>query len=109
MALPACKCRRVIETLRKLGATHAATMHDLAARGVPHAWTKQDWLLHFAEEERLLFPRLAARGQLALVRTLAQEHAFFRGELQRYGRIVSQDRMDHHAEVEDNAVLSIAA
>lgn len=109
MALPACKCRKVIETLKRLGARHAAYMHDLAARGVPHEWTREDWLLHFREEEVLLFPLLIARGHGPLVRKLAGEHAFFRNELTQYGRIVSLDRMDKHAEIEDQAVLSLAA
>jgi len=109
MALPPCKCRRVIAVLTRLGATHAARMHDASSRGEVIEWSPEDWKLHFSEERRLLFPMMRKRlpRMIPLIAALEQEHGMFLGELKLYGRIMSEKRMERHAEIEDQLVLAL--
>lgn len=51
----ACSCAETAKFLASLGCPHAAKMH---AVGVGLSWTVDDLLVHFAEEERYLFPIL---------------------------------------------------
>jgi len=99
----ACNCQKVMVFLRQIGATHAAEMH----KDPKKAWSARDWLLHFMEEEELLWPIFYQTGHGFVVAELNQEHAIFRSEIARYGRIISTGLLDQHARTEDETVECI--
>lgn len=76
------------------GAPHATMVHK-AARA-ESSWSSVDWLRHFEEEERFLFPRFPRYAQ----RILTQQHEYFRTQLRRFGTIDNQ-AMKKHAAMED--------
>jgi hypothetical protein len=65
--------------------------------------TPDGWLLHFAQEEQHLFPRLAA----PVVATFTAAHALFRHELATFGEIRSLDVLRDHSREEDQIVGQI--
>lgn len=98
-----CNCKKVMVFLRQIGATHAAEMHLNPNK----EWTSRDWLLHFTEEENLLWPIFINTGHSFVVEELDRDHAIFRGEIRRYGKIVSTDLLARHAQVEDDTIECI--
>ncbi len=87
-----CDCPLVLGFLNEIGAKHSAKMHA----NPDHPWTDIDWLMHFAEEERYLFPLFPP----AVVRTLLSQHQEFRRQIS-LGRPVSKRLLDKHGALED--------
>ena len=104
--LPPCKCKRMTAILKRLGAVHAAKMHDLIAQGVKVKWTPDDWELHFREEERFVFPILLRMGLHREVQALADDHRVLRRQFRDLGQ-ADPRMLKRHAEFEDELVLSI--
>jgi iron-sulfur cluster repair protein YtfE (RIC family) len=94
-------CPDVIAFLASIGCVHAARMHRPGA--LKSVWRADDWLAHFAEEERYLFPLLPEklRSQLIL------EHMLLKRELETTGRILSMDVLRAHSDAEDIAVRAL--
>lgn len=57
-----CNCEKTIKLLKRLGASHAAKMHEQSASKKPNDWTGLDWINHMNEEELLLFPLMVLIG-----------------------------------------------
>jgi DUF438 domain-containing protein len=92
--------------LRRLGAAHAARMHEVMVQDPNHPWSVQDWLLHFSEEERFIFPMMVRVGMRAAVERLARDHGIFREQFRRFGN-VDRRLLDEHAKFEDQLVLQL--
>jgi hypothetical protein len=92
-----CACKSAISLLVRLGAIGAAKMHAEGAEDHPDKWSAQDWEIHFQEEERLFFPLLPDRVRAQFV----AEHATFRDELAKYGKITSLDILRAHSSREN--------
>lgn len=91
-----CGCDAAIELLSRLGAETAARMH---APGASIAdWSPEDWLAHFEEEERLMFPLLHP----SVAARLRAHHMAFRRTLTLSGRI-DENALRKHSDLE-NAV-----
>lgn len=101
-----CNCQKTLHFLAKIGAHHAARMHKV---GFAEQWKARDWLIHFDEEERLLFPIMRKKGLALLVDRLLEQHEMFRAEIRKRGEIVSLDALKQHARIEDEAIDAIAA
>lgn len=86
-----CRCPKTIAFLRFIGAQHAAMMHEHP----DHAWTANDWLLHMAEEEDLLFPRFPSD----VASQLGDDHTRYRDQIRKVGRIL--ESTEQHSDVED--------
>ena len=99
-----CECQRMTALLRRMGAHHAAKMHDTMSRYPEYAWSKEDWLQHFLEEEKFVFPVMVRAGMRAQAQQLGRDHARFREQFRRHGT-VSKKELDAHAELEDSLVL----
>lgn len=106
--LPPCKCAKMMKTLAKLGAKHAAYMHYVMIKDPNYKWTPQDWELHFTEEERYVFPVLMKFGLRDVVRRLAAEHNVLRQQLRRTGD-VDRALLDRHSNEEDEIILRLVA
>lgn len=92
-----CKCEAMAKLMAFLGAKHAAKMH----RNPDADWTIQDWLMHFAEEDEYVLPRLPR----AIAIRIYREHEIMRAEIRVFGRIVSIQLLEKHAREEDEDVL----
>lgn len=100
----ACTCEKTIRVLKKIGAKHAAMMHERNAGGYSILdWTPMDWYMHMDEEERLLFRYFPSE----VVALLLAHHRIFRRELAMYGRIMSTDLMTQHSRIEDDTVARL--
>ena len=104
-----CACKRMSALLRRLGARHAAAMHaKLGAQ-----WSMQDWLVHFREEEDLIFPEMYRlcrteprhRHLCGVVDRLLAEHQMFRQQIAE-GRL-DKAALERHAQLEDKYVLEL--
>lgn len=104
--LPPCKCERMMRTLQKLGATHAARMHYIMTKDPDYKWTPEDWELHFRDEEKYVFPVLIRLGLRKQVMQLAREHAILRQQLRRYGN-VDRRLLTSHSDKEDDIILRL--
>jgi iron-sulfur cluster repair protein YtfE (RIC family) len=104
--LPPCKCERMMRTLQKLGATHAARMHYIMEKDPDYQWTPEDWELHFRDEEKYVFPVLLRLGLRSQVQRLAQEHGTMRQQLRRYGNI-DRRLLQSHSDREDDIILQL--
>jgi hypothetical protein len=98
-----CSCSVTIKWLAARGAPHATRMHKIGKS--ESTWQPSDWLQHFAEEERYLFPYFPQYVR----RMLGRHHAAFRKQLREYGRIVDDALMQKHAAMEDTFTAKIAA
>lgn len=92
--------------LRKLGAQHAARMHEIMTVDTQHPWSVRDWLAHFSEEERFIFPIMLQHGMRDHVLKLARDHASFREQFRRSGT-ADKALLEAHAELEDRLVLQL--
>lgn len=89
-----CSCGVAIKRLVELGAPHAKRMH---LAGIPESnWSVADWLTHFSEEEKYLFPLFPNYVR----RMLTTHHVTFRRQLRAFGR-VDASLMRRHASIED--------
>lgn len=99
-----CGCPLVLSVLRAIGARHAAAMHE-AGLSARRPWTAEDWRQHFLEEDEKLVPRLRAVGVSSrTIGFLRMDHQIFLHELERYGRVVSVERLRRHAALEEDLV-----
>ena len=94
-----CGCNKTLEVLTALGAKHAALMHARGAAANPNGWSATDWLLHMAEEEKLLFKYFPTQTANSLI----ADHEVFRDQLKRYGAI-DPALIKLHSQVEEDTI-----
>lgn len=92
-----CSCSQTIKWLAARGAPHAKSVHE--EHRAESTWTVRDWLRHFDEEERFLFPVLPVRD----AQILKSQHALFKMQLRTHGH-VDERMMQKHAALEDRLV-----
>jgi hypothetical protein len=86
-----CPCKLTAEFMMRNGAVTAASMH-VGADG--------DWRTHIAEEDKFFRPFIVEHFPL-LTLVYDEDHRVFLFELDKFGKIVSQDRLKRHAAMED--------
>jgi hypothetical protein len=91
-----CACQNVVDLLSELGAEHAKKLAASGGSDHPEDMSKEDWLAHMEEEERLFFPLLT----LSWRENLAADHDRFRHQLAEAGAIETEDAR-RHAGLED--------
>lgn len=89
-----CSCSATLRWLCEHGAAHACAQRK-EQRAEIH-WSAEDWLEHFAEEERLFCPRLPA----PVARRIEDDHRRFRAQLRATGQVDLRE-MSAHAALED--------
>ncbi len=92
-----CSCEKMSRLLTALGAKHAAKMHKEIGR----EWSVDDWLMHFAEEDRYVLPHLPR----AVADRIFREHEIMRAEIRMFGTIRSWAMLDEHSKLEDTVVI----
>lgn len=90
-----CSCELTLALLALFGGKHAARMIKNKTTQVA-GWGPEDWHLHMGEEEVHFFPLLPE----SVRRHLLDEHAQFRIQLRKTGK-VNEEMAIEHAELED--------
>lgn len=94
--LKECPCKVSMRIMTALGAKHSAKMHAAPLAN----WSREDWPIHFEEEEVLLLPVLRKRGLIQEVDKVLEEHRVFLRYLERYGEM-PEEALAQHAAFED--------
>ena len=101
-----CKCEVTMQFMRDIGASHAAQMHLNPDKN----WTSEDWIIHFNEERKYLYPLIVKyfTESSAIIRDLEQQHFIFLNEIAIWGEIRSKELLIRHSLYEDDLVGKLA-